>query len=514
MQTPIDNLAQPGFVADIPDIMTPAGAWTDSRNVRYRDGAMEKCRGYEQALGELSVTAVWAAAIQDGVNSFWAYGAGSVMYATDGSTHANITGTVTLGATDDLGITGGAFHGHLVVNDGANIPQSWNPSLSNDLVSLTAWPAVTLTAKVVRPFKDFLFALRITDTGAYNPRLMRWSDRAAQGQLPLSWDYTDPTNQAGINELGQTHDLLVDLLPLRDSAIIYKEHHAWAADYIGGDDIFGFRQVFSEIGMLTENCGLTFGSQQLVLTDQDLVLHDGNSARSVLDRKARRWLFNRINTSRYKRCFLVPDYRNREAYICFPESGYDWPNMALVWNWAEDTLHPYDLGGPKTWGASGIVQGTAITFNADSGAFDEAAGTFDEETYNPFQNRVLWLDAAAKKAYQNDSGETYNGVQMAVYAERTGITITKDLQQIKRIRRIYPRILGTPGDQIHFHIGSRLAQNGTTSWTPPLNFTIGTDYKLDLRMSGRLIDIRIEYEGTNTFRFHGITFEFEPDGMR
>jgi hypothetical protein len=482
--------------------------------VRYRDGAAEKCRGYAQALGDLSATAIWAQPISDGTNYFWVYGANTVLYATDGSTHANVTGAGALApnASDDLGFTGGAFHGYMLANDGVGIPQSWVPSLGNDFVSLTAWPAIT--CKVLRPFKDFLFAFRITESGALNGRLMRWSDRAAQGGLPLSWDYTDPTNQAGINELGQTGDLIVDAQPLRDSLMIYKEMNTWTAQYIGGDDIFGFQQVFSQVGMLTENCALTFGAQQLVLSDQDLVLHDGNSAKSLLDRRARRWLFNRINTTRFKRCFLVPDYRNREAYICFPESGSDWPNMALVWNWAEDSLHVYDLGGPKTFATPGIIPGVAVSFDADAGTFDSASGTFDEETYSPFQSRVLLLDSTLKRAYQNDSGETYNGTPMTVYAERTGIAIKKDLGQILRVNRIFPRVLGTPGDVLKFYIGARTTQNATTSWTGPYSFTIGTDYKIDLRVSARLLDMRIEYSGSNSFRLHGLSFDFENAGYR
>lgn len=508
----IDNLATPGFLPDAPDMVAPAGAWTNSRNVRYRDGAAEKCRGYEQALGGLSATAIWAAPISDGTNYFWVYGSETVLYATDGSTHANVTGSLAPNATQDLGYTGGAFHGYMLMNDGVGIPQSWAPSLSNDFTSLTAWPSIT--CKVLRPFKDFLFALRITESGAYSPRQLRWSDRAGQGALPLSWDFGDPTNQAGINELGQTGDLLIDALPLRDSLMIYKEQYTWAAEYIGGDDIFGFRQVFSQVGMLTENCSLAFGSQHLVLTDQDLVLHDGNAAQSILDKRARKWLFSRINTTRFKRCFLVPDYRNREAYICFPEAGYDYPNMALVWNWAENTLHPYELGGPKTWGVPGIVSGAAVTFDADAGTFDDAAGTFDEETYNPFQSRILLLDAGAKLAYQNDSGETYNGTAMQVYAERTGMSITKDLGSIKRVRRLLPRVLGTSGDVLSFYLGARAAQNAATSWTGPYTFTIGTDYKIDVRVSARLLDFRFEYSGSNTFRLHGLSFEFDNDGNR
>jgi hypothetical protein len=512
MMAPIKNVAVPGFAPDIPDLSLADGAWTDSRNVRYRDGAVEKCRGYTQALGELSATSIWAAPISDGTNYFWAYGSNTVMYATDGSTHADITGTITLGATDDLGFTGGAFHGQMIVNDGFAIPQSWSPGLGNNLVSLTAWPAIT--CKVLRPFKDFLFALRITDGGDYHPRLMRWSDRAAQGGLPLSWDFSDPTNQAGINELGQTADLLVDAMPLRDSLIIYKEFHTWIADYIGLPDVFTFRQVFSQVGMLTENCAASFGSSHVVLTDNDLVLHNGNDAQSLADKRTRRWLFNRINSNRFKRSFLVADHRNREVKICIPESGYDWPNLALVWNWAENTFHVKELGGPKTYATPGIIPGTAVSFDADTGTFDDAPGTFDEETYNPFLTRVLFLDAQRKRAYQNDTGEDFNGTAMSVYAERTGMAISKDLGMMKRVRRIFPQAIGTAGDVLRFYIGARQSQNAPTSWTGPYNFTIGTDYKIDVRVTARILDMRFEYTGTNTFRVHGMAFEYDNDGYR
>jgi hypothetical protein len=516
VKSDIERLDKPGFVADQPDLALPLGAWTDSRNVQYRDGAAEKAKGYTQALGDLSVTAIWAAPVSDGTNFFWAYGANTVMYATDGTTHANITGSITLGATDDLNYSGGPFHGHLIVNDGVAIPQSWSPGLGNDLVSLTAWPAVTLTCKVMRSFKDFLFAFRITDSGSYNPRLLRHSDRANPGSLPLSWDFSDPTNQAGINELAQTQDAIVDGFPIRDSLMIYKENHSWIADYIGGDDIFGYRQVFSQVGMLTERCSVAFGSQHLVWTDQDIVLHDGNSAKSILDGRARRWLFNRINTNRYKRSFAVADYRERTAYFCFPESGQDWPTLALAWNWAEDTLYPYELGGPKTWADTGIIPNTDTTWANFPGTWATASRGWNEGVTSPFTGLMLFTDASAKRAYQGNTGETYNGTAMSVYAERTGIT--KDLKGIRRIKQIFPQVLGTTGDVLRFYVGVRAAQNSAVQWSGPYNFTIGTDYKIDLGrgrgISGRILDFRVEYSGTNTFRLHGIGIDHHADGLR
>lgn len=514
MKATLEDFSQPGFVSDIPDDLTPGGAWTDSRNVRYRDGAVEKCRGYQPALNSLSATAIAANAISDGTNYFWVYASNTVLYATDGTTHANVSHlSLTYAATDDLGWNLEPFHGFMLGNEGVQIPQVWNPSLGNKFASLSAWPS-GVTCKVLRPFKDFIFALRITDTGAYNPRLIRWSDAAAQGALPQSWDFTDPTNQAGIVELAQTGDLLVDALPLRDSLVIYKEQCTWLAEYVGQPDIFGFRQVFSQLGMLTENCSVAFGSRQLVLTDSDVIVHDGNSAESIVDKKARKWLFNRINTNRFKRCFVKADYRNREIYICFPESGYDWPNLALVWNWAENTLHPYELGGPKTFANFGIISGASVTFDSESGTFDSGTGIFDEETFSPFQGRLLWLDSAVKSAYQNDTGETYNGSLMACYAERTSVGLTKDFQSIKRIKRLFPKVLGTAGDVLTFYVGKRANDVDSVSYQGPYTFTIGTDYKIDLRVSARIIDLKVLYSGSNTFRLYGLGFEFDSDGYR
>ncbi len=502
-----------GFMPDVPDIDLPVGAWTDSRNVQYRDGGVEKCRGYTQILGELSTTAMWAAPVSDGTNYFWAYGASTVMYATDGTTHANITGTITLGATEDLGYTGGAFHGFMIVNDGVAIPQSWVPSLSNDLVSLTAWPAIT--CQVMRPWKDFLVALRITDGGSYNRRLMRWSDVAQQAALPLSWDFADPTNQAGIVEFGQTDDQLVDAIPLRDNLVIYKESHIWMAEYVGGADILGFRQVFSQIGALTENCIAPFGTSHVVMGADDVILHDGNSARSLLDKRARRWMYGRINTNRFRRSFLAVDHASRQIYVCFPEAGNDHPNLALVWNWAEDTLHPYDLGGAKTYGTYGVISsGVSETFDSATGTIDSEAATFDQEVFSPFDRRLVMLAANAKKAYQLNSGETYDGVSMACYIERTGTAITEDLGAIKRVWRIWPRVIGTVGDTLTFWIGAREALSGSTNYSGPYMFTIGTDNWIDVRFDARIIDLRVEYSGISTFRLYGMGVDYEGSGTR
>ncbi len=512
----VSQVGAVGLVGDPPASEVQDGAWSDSRNVRYRDGSAEKMTGYAQVFGSLSATAISAFTINDGVSTYWNYGSNTVLYATDGSTHANVSHvSLSYAATDDLGWTGGAFHGQMVLTDGVNIPQSWSPALGNKFISLTAWPTATLVTKIIRPHTDFLFALRNTTSGSYNPREIRWSDKASQGSLPGSWDYTDPTNQSGITELGQTGDIVVDALTLRDALIIYKETHTWIATYVGGLDVFQFRQLYSQSGMLTENCAIDFGDQHLVLTDHDVIVHDGNSQQSILDKRMRKNFIGRIDTNKFRRAFVCLDARNKEILCCIPESGASWPTLALAWNYADNTLDYRELGGPKTWAVHGTVpSGTSQTFDSDSGAFDAATDQFDQDTYNPSILKLIIWDSAAKKAYQFGEGETFDGTPMQVYAERLAMGLSMDLTSLHRVMSVIPVITGTAGDTFDIYIGARETLDSPVNYSGPYTFTLGTDYRIDCRVDGRVIDIRVQYSGVHSFRLSGFRIETFPTGSR
>lgn len=508
MRTTVDQF-QAGIVYDDIDFNLADGVFTDGRNVRVRSGAAEKVKGTQAAMGSLSVTPIWAEAVNDGTNAFWAYASADKIYATDGTTHTQIN-TASYNAGVDLGWTGGKFHGYLVLNDAVTAPQSWSPALANKVIDLANWPAST-SCKVIRSFGDFLIALRVTQGGVYNPRLLRWSDAAPFGALPGSWDYTDPTNQAGITELGQTDDQLMDCLPLRDTNIIYKQFNIWLMQPVGLPDVFGFRQLFSQAGMLTENCASAFGSQHFVLTDSDIIVHDGSSAQSIGDHH-RKWLFGLISTERYNRSFVVANYREREMWICFPESGNDFPNLALVWSWAENKFHVRELGTRMVYGANGIVSGTNATFDGLTGTFDAQTNNFDDATFSPFAQRLVFWHGEGMNAFQSDITETLNGSTMTAYVERSNMHL--DIGSVKRVKRVFPKIFGTAGDVVKVYVGSRASPNSAITYSGPFNFTIGTDYKIDCRVSGRYISLKVQTQVTNTWRMSGFDVEFDADGNR
>lgn len=508
----LDNLPG-GFEPDRVDYNLADGVFSDSRNVRFNDGDAEKCKGTLATFGSLSQTAIWALNVNDNLNSFWLYGSESILFAYDGATHGLVS-SFSYAATPDLGYTGGSFHGYAILNDSVHAPQSWAPSLSNKIIDLVNWPASTV-AKVIRPFGDFLVALGITVSSTYNARQIRWSDAAPTGALPGSWDYTDPTNQSGINELGQTQDILIDCLPLRDTNVIYKQYNTWLMQFVGGLDVFQFRLLFSQSGMLSDNCAIAFEGGHLVLTDSDVIIHDGTNQQSICDKKWRKWLFSTIDVTNYKRAFVVDNPRQKETWICIPQNGDTFPTLALVFSRSNGKCHVRELGSPMSCAGLGFVPGTLTTFDAATGTFDAATGVFDTSTYSPFSQQLVFFDGTTKVAYQAETGEDFNGTAMSCYLDRSNMGLTRDVGSIKRIGAIYPKVIGTAGDTFLVSVGVRDTIDGVITWTDPFSYTMGTDYMIpDVHVSGRFISLRFAYTGGNSFRLSGFDVEFDPDGDR
>ena len=315
-------------------------------------------------------------------------------------------------------------------------------------------------------------------------------------------------------ELGQTTDNLVDCLPLRNVNIVYKEKHTWAMEYIGGSNVFNFRQIFSQVGMLTKSCARPFRQMQFVVTDNDFVVHDGNQAESVLDKRARRWLFQQIDSDNYERSFVLADYRNREMVFFYPSTGASWPDKAFVWNWQDNSLYPRDLGKSMARGTTNILPAQPATaYSAAAGTYADQQDTFAGSGYNAAEQYMVTSQVSANQAVQHDKGEDYGGTVMSVYCERSYLPLDKDAHSYKRILRVLPWIEGTNGDTVTVTAYTRSILGGSRA-SSAKTFTIGTDYKVDFLVSGRVFDIRFEYSGTNPLKVYGYDVEWYREGRR
>jgi len=498
-----ENLEQLGVIKDVEPHELPQNAWSDGQNVRFEDGAVEKFTGHEEVYITATAAPYFAMQINTASTRFWHYAGLTDIYATDGVNDNPITpagSTGTLNATADINWTGGALGGGVyILNNGVDEPFQWAGTGVTDVYeALANWPA-GMVARVIRPFKQFLVAADIDEGSGRNGTLLRWSHPATPGSVPSSWDYTDRTKDAGRVQISQTPDYIIEMAPMRDLMMIYKENNIWSMQYIGGNAKFSFRKVFGEIGILSRRCAQSFRGQHVVLTADDLILHNGNEASSIIDGRWRNWLVNNIDGTNFARSFVTINHRDSEVWACIPQSGYSFPNVALVWNWQSNTVTARELPLGTSHIAWGIIDtGGDLTFDGDVGTFDASEGTFDEQVDSGALREMLMLDTTRNLFYRANSTEQFNGSPMTAYVERKALplgrqdirtgAIRPDVSKQKYITELWPVIEGRD------HIGD------TVSWSGPYNYTIGTTRKINTRVVGPVIDIKFQSNTNITWK--------------
>jgi len=539
MMVYFDNVGAIGVIRDLPYYDLPQDAWSDAQNIRFQDGRIEKMAGESEVFeGSVSVmgSPYWLLPVQTDTSFFWLYPGSATAWATDGDAHAALNSAgVAFSMSDNVGWNGGVIGGLAVINNGVDEPQVWTPSLSNTLKPLqydgsagTTWATASAgpLAQVIRPFKQFLVALDITENAVRNPRKIWWSHPAEPGTEPYTWDYNKTEYDAGQLELAETTDLLVDCLPLRDDNIIYKTGSTWRMSYIGGNQIFRLRREF-DFGAISDRCIKGVYNQHFVFGTDDVILHDMQSVNQVLKKKMRTWLFANIDPTNYVRSFVAANYPKSEMWICFPETGNDWCNKALIWNWRDNTTTIRELSGISHIGY-GLVDPSleSTSFDGDTGiSFDADTGTFNEQAYNPTLSKMLqaYPHATSPKLLLTDSDNTFNGTNMTSYVQRSGLPLGRqgsdgkihvDLSKIKFVKAIYPQIKAANGTVISIYIGTQMEIGDTISWSPAYSFTMGTDRKVDVRATARIISIKFETAGDVWWEMDTFGVEFDYRGKR
>lgn len=520
-----DGLAEVGINRDLPEYDLPPNAFTSGNNVRFSDGSVQKMRGYETVFGATSGQPLYLLPLRKQNSYYWFYPSQTKIYLTDGTTHADAS-SGTYGATIDLGWNGGVLGGGVaILNNGVDKPQSWTgTSVSTAVTDLANWPS-GMVARVVRPFKQHLIAMDINEGSGRIIDLLRWSHPADPGSVPSSWDYTSATVDAGRTTIGDeagASTAIIDGGPLRDVFIIYKENSVYAMQYTGGINVFAFRKLFDQFGALSRNCFAPFKGSHIVLSTDDVIIHDGQNFEQVLNRRWRRHLFNSISGTNYQRCFVACNYNRSEAIIAYPESGNDYCNHAVIWNWKDNTVYERDIPNLRhaAWGVADSTSSQLI--DSATLTIDTYVQLIDNQAYSGANRDLIMADAADNRLLLDDKTELHNGATFRAFVERKAIPFGRDedgqfrvdLDNMKFVKRIWPRITGTDGGTVHFYVGGRNQIGDAEKWEGPFTFVLGTDRKIDCRVSGRLIDIRVESMGNISWSLNSLGIEYERGGVR
>lgn len=518
---PVKDFGKVGLIKDLDPTLVPPNGFTEATNVRIRNNSVEKVKGYKDVLGTMSDIPYGLFPAKDSSqNPWWIYASDTDIFTVDNSfTHREVTrtaGDYTMTAGTDKW-QGFDFSGIFIMNNGADDPQSLTAldSTPTKFTDLSNWPAST-TASVVRPFGNFLVALNVTKSGTNYPYMVKWSHSADPGSVPSSWDETDATKDTGEVDLPDGGEV-VDCLTLGDINVVYSQTATSIMRYTGGQSVFSFNTIFKDQGILARDCAVEFQNKHFVVTNGDVIVHDGRSYKSVIEQKLKDHFFYSIDPDNYTNTYVVADHAEKEVWICYPYTGNTYPNRALIWNWVNNTWAERDIP-VSTMIAEGAIDlaATEGSYDGDTETFDGDDSPMDYTGVNPAKKVLLAGQVSGgNKGYLLDSTNTQDSTDFTASVTHEGI-VFGDLEGVSHISEVYPRMTVSGADRgngITFYLAGRMNRNDSYSWEQ-FNFNPDSEIKFNCRVTGKIFAMKIETTDNTFWRLDGIDVKVKQVGSR
>lgn len=508
--------ANGGSSADLPAQAVPPSIFTDAVNVTFQDGAAEKASGMAEQYGTPPIAPYYLLSSQSNTGEKRLFLAGlTTIYSYLSASYTNVSRAVggAYTATASNVWTGGVLHGIPFLNNGSDAPQEWDAAAAK-FKDLTNWPSGYVT-QVLRSFKNYLVALNYNTGTVQFPHNVLWSHPADPGSVPSTWNTADATKDAGNAPLSDTPGHILDGMAMGDNFVIYKEDATILMQHIGAPNIFKFRTVLRESGMLARNCMGEVMGRHVVLTPNDVVVFNGTQAESIINKRWRRNLFSQISVADYAKSFVTVFPAPREVWICIStQAGYP-PDLAYVWNWRENTWAKRDLPFAQSIISAFTPDATDASWDSDSGTWDS-----DGESWSAFTLRGkvgVVASPTNTKLYTCPSGELIGTADMKTLLvhESYDFADPKNAEvadAVKHISKLRPKIVADAGTVLNFQIGVQMTLNDPIDWGEVQTFTVGTTTELCMGRNGRYISWRISGTGRNTWRLEALDILVQGGG--
>lgn len=492
---------------DLPPIKLNSSVVTEGANMRYRDNALEAFDGYKKIYSTISFSPTYAFSVQRPTEHVWILaGPAKVVTISSSGTETDLTPVGGVTSTQDDNWVGGVLNGLPFFGCKLNNPVYWDGNTSNNVADLPGWPAGT-SAACFRPYKNFIIALDVDDAGGSNPNMIKWSESADAGSVPGSWDETDPIKNAGEVLLGDQEGRLIDCLPLGGDNIVYKNNSTYIMQFIGGQFIFSFREIFHTSGILTQNCVVEVENKHVVLTKQDIIIHDGRTIQSIADNRVKKFIFEQMNTDKLHNSYVVHYPKNYEVWFCVPFGNATLPEMAVVWNYRHDKFGLRDLpGSPHI--ARGIIEFTddELVWSTDTENWNEDISIWNQQFAKGSPQELVMISGT--ELFQLNTGVTDDTVVIDGYVEKQSMVVDPEAKNVIFLRSIIPFISAEIGTTVHISIGSQFFLTDNIEWRSPKPFVIGSQDRLDCMIKGRYISIKIRGSNDTIWRVEEVGLEY------
>lgn len=532
---PVRGLGDIGVITDIDPSALPTNAYSRAKNVRFDEGSITRSPIFRTILGSLSLNPRLLHGVEP-VSGHSTVILASDTYVINEYSSGSLTdrsGSISATSASDLPFTSTTLADIIYINREDKVP-SYRANGGTNFAALTNWDS-NWRSKSLRSYGDFLLGINMTESSTNYSSRVRWSDITTANAIPGSWDATDATKSAGFNDLIQIKTPLIDGAVLGTVFILYSKTDVYLMEFVGGALIFNFRKVFSDIGIINQNCVVEIDSKHYVFGNDDIYVHDGTSRESICDQRTKDYIFGGLDNSKIDRCFVHWSPDLEEVYFCYPSgddmvafSDSDRCNRAAVFNYKNNTWSFMDLpnvtcGTIANVNSSGTYANTSTAYNVIGGSYFSQQANFDRHTLFAGENnssdgitsdKLYGLDSAdqGSLSFAIDTEAT-----KAPFAERTGIDMDElvPVSGYKIISKIYPQVT-TPNQDKNFvfNFGAADLIANSPNYESNVTFNASSDHKMDSRAAGRYLSYKLTTSDNKDFAFTGFDLDLMTTGRR
>lgn len=524
-----------GVITDVDGFDLPPQAWSFGLNVRFKDGRVQSAPVW-RGVSELSQTSprfIFNADRADNSSTtFVGYLDGTVTKWT-ASNEADVSIDDFTPASAEVEWSSCMLAEVIYVNREDRPLWALEPTDVNFSVAAN-WDA-SWRAKVVRAYAGALIALNVTKGGFRYPTMVKTSDIVIDpGAQPPSWDHTNPTTNAVENPLTEMRGEILDAQTLGGSLVIYSGTQAWLMTADNSDDVYSFRKLPFNVGVINTNCVLEVDSKHFGFGPDDLWMHDGMQKVSIVSGKNRELIYRTMVAKKASQFFVSHNEARKEISFCYVSAdqhvSFDGTgcNRAFVYNYENQTGVFDDL--PLVFSSVyTTVNLSEQTWENVTDSWSVAGGTWSD-LEDGFKKVPLFVGESAgsltAQVYARDPYGLGSSVNRPVdenatrnaLLERTGIDLDEldvNLSGYKHILAIYPQgRLDGDAAPIEFSFAAVDYAEDQYVWSAPQTYDAGELYKCDFTSGGRFLGIRMVYPDFRTMSLSGMDLDVEVTGER
>jgi len=585
-RSPEIDFSSMGLMVDVPSSQVPQGGWSDSLNVRARNGSVEGVNSFktdivlhptDNNIAKGISVAITQFTPAGGDNLVIAYivdccdGFGAVIVYDDSLsgnarwnniTNTTLTQKFTFDQNHPPQIF--VFNELLIVNPGTDAPPQFTTATTSagSLVELPGWLYDTSTvataataliagnkytiltvgttnfvaigasantigitftcsgagtgtgtatitspiiARVVKPFNSRLIGMNIKEEHAagasddkFQPIDLVWSSNIQSIASLLKAEWTaSTTNTAGDAFLVDTPGKILDGGQLGNVFIAYKSDSVVRIRETGDSFVLALESIFEDDGIYSTRCFANIGnSQHIVVGNYGIYVHDGQSQKQDIAKGLfKDTMYALVPQNNKNRTFVFQQTRDTEVWLCLPTTDLNYGprgcQLAFVYDYGSSKIHKRTL--PNVTDIFETEQNGELKIYATNG--------FEDDCLAPKNLYVLQSDSDISAS--NPSVLEPNG-----FFERQNDNLG-DNSTVKHVSRIEVNASGL----------CKLAITGTMNLSDSksysdVNFNPATDHKVDVRTSGRYMNLRVTMSGDDDMKLSKLQFKIKGMGVR